>query len=86
MVPLPETVKLEPVPNIAAAAVLVPLVSPENGNAVAVMVPLPVGPKDAPVPTNIAAWVFVPFVIVLNAALPAVPPLVPHAKACVLVL
>ena len=71
----------DPVPRIIAAVVFVAPVTPEKGALVAAMVPEPDTPKDDPVPTTIAADAFIPLVIVLKAAEPAVPPLVPQLNA-----
>ena len=86
MVPEPDTSREPPVPTTIAAVEFVELDKPENGALVAAIVPLPLTPKDDPVPTTIAAEAFVPLVIVLKAAEPAVPPLVPQENACVAVL
>ena len=50
------------------------------------MVPDPVAERLEPVPTIMLAEALVPPVRVLNEALPAVPPEVPHENACVAVL
>ena len=52
----------------------------------AAIVPEPEVARLDPVPTTIAALAFVPLVMVLKAADPAVPPLVPQEKAWVAVL
>ena len=61
-------------------------VTPLAGTDVAVIVPDPVAERLEPVPTIILAEAFVPPVRVLNEALPAVPPEVPHENAWVAVL
>ena len=61
-------------------------VSPLAGTNVAVIVPDPAAERLEPVPTIMVAEALVPPVRVLNEALPAVPPEVPHENACVVVL
>ena len=78
--------RVAPVAIVKVPLLSEPVVSPLNGTLVAAMVPEPVTLSEAPVPTCMLAWVFTPLVIVLNAAEPAVPPLVPQLHACVAVL
>jgi hypothetical protein len=61
-------------------------VMPLAGTEVAMMTPDPAAERLEPVPTTMVAEAFVPPVRVLKAALPAVPPEVPHENPCVAVL
>lgn len=79
--PEPDVASEDPVPNTIAAVVFVLPVTPENGDDVAAIVPEPLVLSADPVPTVIVAELFVPVVMVLKAAEPAVPPLVPQENA-----